>query len=328
MRFSHRLADEAAGGPRLAVLGQEFVAPVLPVFAAIGRLQAEPIEDAPSTFGALLRAQALHDQRRLAQLAFRLPVDAGRQDFRFARRGDPQRATLCRCQAVAQIEGAAQPREVGLQCRDVAAELFRRRQAGQRFQRSAQLRRIRAGQHVLARLGQRVLGIAVIDQSEVRRQSRFQREPSQQGLAERMDGADAHAARQVEHLREQRPRFAQRPIVRFDVKRAQFTRQHRVIQYDPSAEGPLQAHCHFGGGRLGEGQALDALGLRTRQHQAEQPVGQQLRLAGAGRRTNESGDGRVGGGKLLAIGALPRILAAGHWSSPAAAHSATRASCA
>ena len=268
---------------------------MLPVLAAIRRLQSEPVEDAPRPFGTLLCTEALHDQRRLAQVAFRLPVDRKRDDLRLAGRGHAERTTLRRLQALAQIEGAAQPRQIGLQRRDVLAELIRRCEASQRFECRPRTRRVGIRQHGLACLGQGVLGVAIIDQTEVWRKRGLQREAPQQRLAEGVDGADAHAARQVQDLRKQRAGVAEGLLPRFDGECAQFAGQRRVVQRDPFAEGLLQTHRHLGGGGLGEGQALDALGLGAGQHQAQEPVGQQLGLARSRRGTDERGYRWVGG---------------------------------
>ena len=55
---------------------------------------------------------------------FGLPVDAVSDDLCLGGGGHAQSAPLCRCQAVAQIECAAQPRKVGLQRLDMPAELI------------------------------------------------------------------------------------------------------------------------------------------------------------------------------------------------------------
>ena len=86
----------------------------------------------------------------------------------------------------------------------------------------------------------------------------------------------------------------------------QFVRQRRVVQRDPRAERLLQSHRHFGGGGLGEGQALDALGLRAGQHQPQQPIGQQLGLARSRRCADERRYTRVGCDQLFRIGAVTR----------------------
>ena len=138
----------------------------------------------------------------------------------------------------------------------------------------------------------------------------------------------------------------------FDAQRVQFPRQRRVVERDPLAERLLQPHRHLGGGGLGEGEALDALGRRAGQHQAQQPIGQQLGLARSGRGADEGGDRRIGGLELFRVGAVARRrplpdpsrkgrgdsnYSPSPWegvgggpatthSSPAAAHSATRAS--
>jgi len=55
---------------------------------------------------------------------------------------------------------------------------------------------------------------------------------------------------------------------------------------------------------FGEGQALDALRPSAGEHQAQQAVGQQLGLARSGRCGDEGRYRRVGGDKLLPVGAV------------------------
>ena len=138
----------------------------------------------------------------------------------------------------------------------------------------------------------------------MRRQRGFQREAPQQRLAEGVNGADAHAAGQVQHLGEQRAGAGADFVRRGDVQCVQFGVQRRVVQRDPVAEGSLQPQRHFGRGGFGEGQALDSLRLGAVQHQAQQAVGQQLGLARSGGGADKSRDGRVGGRKLVGVGAI------------------------
>jgi hypothetical protein len=87
-----------------------------------------------------------------------------------------------------------------------------------------------------------------------------------------------------------------------DVEGAEFVGQKGVVEGDPFAEGFLEAHRHLGGCGLGEGEALDALGLGARQHQAEQAIGQELGLAGTSGGGDEGGDRGVGGLELFGVG--------------------------
>ena len=127
-------------------------------------------EDATGAFAALFRAQLLHDPRCVAQFGFRLPVHRECDDLVFRGSSDPESTALGALNGITEFERGLQLRQIALQRRDVPAELVGRSEAGQRGQRGAHPRCTGMSQHVLARLGQRVLGVAVIDQSEVRRQ--------------------------------------------------------------------------------------------------------------------------------------------------------------
>ena len=89
--------------------------------------------------------------------------------------------------------------------------------------------------------------------------ARLQREAAQQRLAEGVDRADPHAARQVEHARRTAPaRAASAPRGRLESS-ARSSRSSAVVgQRDPAPERALQPQRHLGGGGLGEGEALDA----------------------------------------------------------------------
>ncbi len=219
-------------------------------------------------------------------------------------RGHAQHAALGALQIVTQLQRRLQPCAVGLQGLDVTAECLGGGQAGQGPQRMLHRRAAGAGQHVLARLGQRVVGVAVVDQLEMRGDRGLQREAAQQRLAEGVDGADPHAAGQVQHLGEQGPGGMAGGFGGLDVQPGQFGGQPVGRHGDPAAERALQAQRHLRGGGLGEGQALDAFRGGAGQHQAQQPVGQQLGLARPGRGGDERRNGGIGGGELLAVGAL------------------------
>ena len=143
-----------------------------------------------------------------------------------------------------------------------------------------------------------------------------------------MNGADAHAARQVQYLREQRPGLSPQPRVWRDAQFAQPRVQGAVVQGHPFAERGIEADRHLGRGRLGEGQALDARRVRAAEHQPQQPVGQQLGLARPGAGGDEGGNLRIRrlqlcpGGPIACGGAH----ATSSSSAPATDHSATRAS--
>jgi hypothetical protein len=103
----------------------------------------------------------------------------------------------------------------------------------------------------------------------------------------------------------------------------EFGVEGRVRQADPAAEDFLQPQRHFRGGGAGEGEALDARRIGAGEHQPQQPVGEQLGLAGAGRGGDEGGDRGIGGGALGLGGAVAGGLA--HAPS-SRSHSASRSS--
>ena len=194
---------------------------------------------------------------------------------------------------------------------DLLAEILDPHQGREVMQRSGQTVILGAREHVLHRLGLRILGVAVIHKLEMRGNRGFQRETAQQGLAEGVDGADPHPARQVEHLGEQRARAFDDGGGNgggggIDLQPCEFGDQVWGGDGDPAAEGPLQPQRHFRRGRLGEGQALDAVGAHPGEHQPQQPVGQQLGLARPGRGPDERGGDRVRGSQLRPVGAVAR----------------------
>ena len=210
-----------------------------PVFAALRRFQLEPTEDAFRALGAPLRAESLDDACRFAQGGLRLPVHRERDDLIRRCRGDAKCALLRVLQPVPERERILQSGKIALQCRDVPAELIRRCETGKRVECGTHPRCARVRQHVLARLGQCILGVDVIDNAKMRRQRRFEREAPQQRLAEGVDRADAHAAGQVEHAGEQRACIGQGLFRRHNAQRLQFPRQCRVVQRDPLAQDLL-----------------------------------------------------------------------------------------
>ena len=298
--------DEGGVAPHHPRLGEEARPPRIPMRRAILRRKAQPAEDLGRPLRHLGRALRLDAPRRLAQVGLRLPVHRRSDDFGPARRVNPERSALRGFERGAEGERAGQPLPVRLQRRDVPAELIRRGESRQPFQRRPQCGRVGGGEHVLPRLGQRILGIAVVHELEMRRQRRLEREAAEQGLAEGVDRADAHAARQVEHRREQRAGAHSSVVGGFHLQAAEFLVERRVRQRHPAPEGPLQPQRHLRGGGLGEGQALDALRLRAREHQPQQPVGQQLRLPRPGRGRHEGRDAGIRRIQLCPIRPHPR----------------------
>ena len=71
---------------------------------------------------------------------------------------------------------------------------------------------------------------ALVDGLEMRRHAGLEREPPQQGAAQRVDGHDAEPARQLQHLREQAPRPVEPlPVGRRAGQRQQLRRQAGVV---------------------------------------------------------------------------------------------------
>ncbi len=322
LRLGQVGVDEGAGGARLAGFGVKFLAPVVPDLDAGFGVEAEPEQDVFRPRGDRGRAVLVDERGGAAQAGFLLPVHRVGQDLRVGGCGDAERAALRGDQVGAERQRVVQAVAVGLEGDDVAAELLGRGEAGQQRQRALHRFGGGGGQHVLARLGHGIGGVGVVHQAEMRRQRRFQREAAQQRLAEGVDGADAHAAGEVQHLGEQRARFLAQRVGGGDGEVGQVGVEGRVGQGDPCAEGVLQADRHFGRGGLGEGEALDALRRDgwVGEHQAQQAVGQQLGLAGAGRGGDERRRRGVCGAALFGIGTGAGGVAHGGILAPTEIH--------
>ena len=323
---------EGGHSTRRTGAGEQLVAPTLPMLGALRRIEAEPAQHAGRLLahrgGAVLPdQQQAGAQRRLARPGHRARDDValafaakpgGARDRRVARPSVPG-------------EERAEPGPAFLEPRQLADESLRRQQGGRGLERRRDIGR-RRREHGLARLVQREAGIGVLEQAEMRGERGLEREAAEQGLAEGVDGADPHAARQVEHAGEQGARIAS---LVSGVGSTWSSREPgveiRVVERHPFAEPALQPHRHLRGGGLGEGEALDALGRRAGEHEAEQAIGQELRLPRPRGGGDEGGDLGVGGAALLGFGARARAAQRGagdvvHAPSPAASHSATRAS--
>ena len=142
-----------------------------------------------------------------------------------------------------------------------------------------------ARRSIVARVEQQLGGAALVHHVEVRRDARLEREAAQQRLAEGVDGLDLHAARHIEHAREQPARAAcVVAAVALADQRAQLRAQLRVVRGRPSRP----AFAHACGIAISAAAALVKVRQRMRgrrravQQQAEHAVGQHRRLAGAG----------------------------------------------
>ncbi len=254
---------------------------------AFGRIRIQP---ASQGLGAVLVGLRTLCQciRRTAQ-SLRIARNIG---HRFSQDG---LARLLRADAELAAQRSADRRHLGaldqpLEARAAAEQLFHQvveaalqhaRDHG--VERLAQ-RRVAGGaggvQHLVARLAQQGGGISLLDQAEMRRDLRLQREAPQQRLAEGMDGHDLHAARRVEHPREQPP------CNRHQGFRVRSARQFANLapQVVMRAGGPLRetlghAVGHLRRRRLGEGEAEDLGRRHVAEQQAQHAVAQHLGLA-------------------------------------------------
>ncbi len=329
MRLGPLAFAEAAGLAHRALPGQHQAQPLVPMLRPQIRRQVQPVQHLLGQGALGCGAVALHLRHQRPERGGAGPVGAVADDAGVVAEPHAQRAAQAaqpgragHCQDGRQVGG------VGAQHRHQPASAAIGHLAGQFGQRGRVGIRHRLG------AGAFQLGVAVgvLHQAEMRRQLGLQREAAQQGLAERVDGIDPHAAGQVQHRREQRPRPAAHLGGGGDAALLQFGGQGGVVQHHPLAQHLLQPQRHFGRRRLGEGQAQNAAGLGAGQHQPQQPVDQQLGLAGPGRGRDErrhAGVGRLllpGGGVAGCLRRRCGVERGVHSASSPAAHSATRAS--
>ncbi len=161
-----------------------------------------------------------------------------------------------------QCQGRPQPLAVTFQTRNQCGEPISTDQPGQGGNKSGCHHR-QAG---LARPVQGRARIGILHHAKMRRNLRFQRKAAQQRLAKRMNSADAHAARQIQHAHEQRPGARPRHFIRRDLQRFQRCIQAVIVHGDKATQPALQADRHLSRGRLGERQAKDARRIGARQH--------------------------------------------------------------
>ena len=179
--------------------------------------------------------------------------------------------------------------------------------------------RVLVGEPVEDVLAQR-LGLAVLEDAELRGGAGLQREAADQRLAEGVDGLDAQAARRLQRAGEEGAGACE--IRRGALAQRVEGRGERAVgQHRPGAERAEQAVLHLGGGRLGVGEAEDLLRLAAREQQPRHPVGEDAGLAGAGIGGDPGGGRRVRGAELGAGGVLDHQSSSGR--SPSA-HSPLR----
>jgi hypothetical protein len=294
--------------PRRTLLRQQALRPLGPARGALRRRQLQPSHQALPTRPVvgiaagfqqprrgyrlvMHRACPGRDQRRLMRILRQVEMPADGAAQRLERPGAAQRL---RQSLAVLVQGADQLREA-----------VRRDQAGQRLQRRGLGR---AGQDRLPRLGQQRRRIGILDDSELRGEPGFQRKRAQQGLAEGVDGADAHAAGMVQHPAEQIAGGIEvAPVRRPAEQGREPRRQRRLRLHRPAAEVAGQARRHLRRRRLGEGQAQDGARPRARrQQQPQHAIGQHLGLARPGRGADPGGGERIRGPALLVFGFLPR----------------------
>ncbi len=128
---------------------------------------------------------------------------------------------------------------------------------------------VRQRQGGLARAFQFRARLSRLDELEMRRDGGFQWKTPQKRLAESVDGADPHAARQIQHAREQGPcRLPVGGIARH-FQLGQLFVQPLVGHCHPVAQARLQSDRHFRSGCLCIGEAEDACGVCAREHEAQ-----------------------------------------------------------
>ena len=318
---------ERAGLPGLAVPGQEQARPLAPVFRAEVLRQVQPPEH---PFGLLadggraMRLDRLHsfDQPRIAN---RRSVPNQRCVVARHTGGTLQPCQTGRC---GQGEQRSQRRRVRTQLGHQPAEAG----VGHQPRRGRERRRVGGCHCSLPRQGQFGVPVRLLQQAEMRRERGLEREATEQRLAESMDGADPHAARQVQHPREQGLRGCDHCLGRRHTQQFEVCCQLLTSERHPYAQDALEPQRHLGSSGFGEGQAKDARRVGPRQHQPQQALDEQLGLARPRGCRHESRYTWVGGFPLTGLGPGRRLMAAREHgrvhgpSSSNAAHSATRAS--
>ena len=302
MQLRQLVVAETGEGAAVAVGAEQLLEPTIPVFLAQGGGQAEPVQHAAGLFGDGGGALVVGDGQGFTQGLLGWPRDGGGED-----RGGVGRGVEADGAAVGPREGRRGQSErlrqtvaLAFEGGEHAAEIICADQAGD----GGQGFRVCGGESGFAGCVERGAGVDVLHESEMRGDGGFEREAAEEGLAEGMDGADAHAAGQVEHGGEEGACLGAEGGGGGQLQAAgEFTVELFVVRGDPAAEALLQADGHLGRGGLGVGEAEDPGGIGAGEHEPKQTVDQELGLAGAGVGGDESGDARVGGGALLGLGA-------------------------
>jgi len=178
------------------------------------------------------------------------------------------------------------------------------------------------GEHRFARGEERLARASLVHHLEMRRDARLDGKAPQQRLAKGVHGVDAHAARRIEHTSKEATRLSACGRVRHLAgERYEILGERTIGHGRPTAQPVVETIGHFGGRRLGEGQAKDARRRAAGQHERQHAVGQHLGLASASRRGDP--DRTVDGGGVALQRA--RVCGAHSPSSPMTDHSLTRA---
>ncbi|ODN68363.1 hypothetical protein A6302_04338 [Methylobrevis pamukkalensis] len=175
--------------------------------------------------------------------------------------------------------------------------------------------------------------VAFVEHGEAAGNAGFQRKALQQRLAEAVDGLDLEPAGGLQCPGEQPARARQRLGRRGSaLQRGDLGGKRRIVQHGPTAQHLGDAVGHFGGRRLGEGEAEHRAGIGPGEQQPDHPARQHIGLARAGVGRHPDRAARMGGDALVAAGRLRNGEAArgaahaGASSSPSPdCHSRTRA---
>ena len=159
----------------------------------------------------------------------------------------------------------------------------------------------RTDQHVRQHGAGEQLFLARLHRSETGDKPGLDRETGKQRLAKAVDRLDAQPRTAgVEHAGKERTRHRAALWPMILTQRHQIARQFGIGQAHPMGEPRMDAIRHFGGARLGEGEAEDRRRIGPAQEQAHHAGGEDVRLAGAGRSRKPDLRLRIGGEFLIA----------------------------
>ena len=155
---------------------------------------------------------------------------------------------------------------------------------------------------------------AVFQRAKPRQNFRLEREAREQSLAETVDRLHPHrAAGAVDHRGEQRPCAVEDArLGPVGAERGEIEPQIAVSHPHPHRQPLVDAVRHFGGARLGKGDAQDRLGRHPREHQSQHARRQHLRLARPRRRAQPDMVVRLRRGALPAVECLEQLFGVDH----------------